>query len=99
MVLIFGCLLCACEERKSESGKAIAENTQRAKDGKQRAREQWEKGYDLPLEEEEQAEAATECKKIMDKIQSIYKLADKTAVEVVLEDETMLEMQKAVSLF
>ena len=97
MVLIFGCLLCACEERKSESGKAIAENTQRAKDGKQRAREQWEKGYDLPLEEEEQAEAATECKKMMDKIQSIYKLVDKTeAAEVVLEDETMLEMQKAV---
>lgn len=97
MVLIFGYLLCACEERKSESGKAIAENTQRAKDGKQRAREQWEKGYDLPLEEEEQAEAATECKKMMDKIQSIYKLADKTeAAEVVLQDETMLEMQKAV---
>ena len=72
MVLIAGCLLCACEKRKSESKNMIAENTQRTKDGKQRARAQWKKGYDLPLEEEEQAEAAAECKAMMDKIQSIY---------------------------
>lgn len=56
-----------------------------------------EKGYDLPLEEAEQEEAATECKEMMKKIQGIYKLADKgEASNVVLQDETMLEMQKAV---
>lgn len=98
MVLIAGCLLCACEKRKSESKNMIAENAQRTKDGKQRARAQWKKGYDLPLDEAEQAEAAAECKAMMNKIQSIYKLADKTeAAEVVQQDETMLEMQNAVA--
>lgn len=55
------------------------------------------KGYDLPLKEAEQEEAATECKGMMEQIQSIYRLADKgETTNVVLDDETMLEMQKAV---
>lgn len=68
-------MLCAYEERKSESKNMITENVPKTKDGKQRARAQWKKGYDLPLEEEEQAEAA----------------------DVVLQDETILEMQNAVA--
>ena len=48
-------MLCAGEERK---------------DAKQEAGEQWEKGYDLPLKEAEQAEAATECEEIMEQIQN-----------------------------
>ena len=55
------------------------------------------KGYDLPLKEAEQEEAATECKGMMEQIRSIYRLADKgETTNVVLDDETMLEMQKAV---
>ena len=83
MVLAAWFLLCAGEERK---------------DAKQEAGEQWEKGYDLPLKEAEQAEAATECEEIMEQIQNLYKLADKGETSnVVLQDETILEMQKAVT--
>ena len=98
MVLIAGCLLCGCAKRKSESENRITENSKEAKNIKQEEREQWEKGYDLPLEEAEQEEATAECKKMMEKIWSIYKLADKgEASNVVLQDETILEMQKAVA--
>ena len=56
-----------------------------------------EKGYDLSFAEAEQREAATDCKKKMEQIQSIYERADKgEASNVVLQDETMLEMQKAL---
>lgn len=97
MVLIAGCLLCGCEKRKSESENRIAGNTKEIKDINQEAREQWEKGYDLPLEATEQEEVATECKEMMKKIQDIYQSADKgTASNAVLQDETMLEMQKAM---
>lgn len=75
----------------------IAGNTQETKNEKQEVRERWKKGYDLPLEEKEREEAARDCKKMMEKIQSIYKLADKgEASNIVLQDETILEMQKAV---
>ena len=98
MVLIAGCLLCGCEKRKTESENMIAENTKEIKDTSQETREQGEKGYDLSLEEAEQEEAATECKEMMKKIQGIYKLADKgEASNVVPQDETMLEMQKALT--
>lgn len=97
MVLIAGCLLCGCEKRKSESENRIAGNTKETKDINKDARVQWEKGYDLPLEATEQKEAATECKEMMKKIQDIYQSADKgTASNDVLQDETMLEMQKAM---
>lgn len=97
MVLIAGCLLCGCEKRKSESENRIAGNTKEIKDINQEAREQWEKGYDLTLEATEQEEVATECKEMMKKIQDIYQSADKgTASNAVLQDETMLEMQKTM---
>lgn len=97
MVLIAGCLLCGCEKRKSESENMIAGNTKEIKDTNQETREQWEKGYNLPLDEAEQEEAATQCKEMMKKIQDIYKSADKgTASNAVLQDETMLGMQKAM---
>ena len=97
MVLIAGCLLWGCEKRKLGSENMIAENTKEIKDVNQEAREQWEKGYDLPLEVAEQEKAATECKEMMKKIQGIYRLADKgESSNAVLQDETMLEMQKAM---
>ncbi len=65
MVLIAGCLLGGCEKRKSESENMMSGNI---KETNQEARKQWEKGYDLPLEEVEREEAATECKEMMKKI-------------------------------
>lgn len=59
--------------------------------------EQWAKGYNLPVEEQEAKEAENDCKKMMALIFDIYKDADKgTASNVVLKDETVLEMQKKI---
>lgn len=47
------------------------------------------------MDEQEEKEAANDCKKMMELIFDIYKDADKgTASNVVLNDETVLEMQK-----
>lgn len=52
-------------------------------------------GYGLPVDEQEEKEAANDCKKMMELIFDIYKDADKgTASNVVLNDETVLEIQK-----
>ena len=52
-------------------------------------------GYGLPVDEQEEKEAENDCKKMMELIFDIYKDADKgTASNVVLNDETVLEMQK-----
>lgn len=60
--------------------------------------ERWEKGYDLPIEEEKKEEAETECLVIMDSLSDIYIHADKgDASNVVLSDETLEQMQDVVS--
>ena len=52
--------------------------------------EQWEKGYDLPINETERKEAEDECKKVLVLISDIYILADKgDAVNPVLDDKTI----------
>lgn len=59
--------------------------------------EQWEKGYDLPVDEQEAKEAEKECKEIMGLIFELYQKADKgIASNVVLSDAAILEMQKKV---
>ena len=61
------------------------------------ASEQWEKGYNLPVEEQEKKEAEKDCKKIMELYFSIYEDADKgTASNIALNDKTVLEIQKKV---
>lgn len=61
------------------------------------ASEQWEKGYNLPVEEQEKKKAEKECKKIMELYFSIYEGADKgTASNIALNDKTVLEIQKKV---
>lgn len=60
--------------------------------------ERWEKGYDLPIEEEKKEEAETNCFVIMDSFSDIYIHADKgDASNVVLSDETLEQMQDVVS--
>lgn len=61
------------------------------------AAEQWEKGYGLPVDEQEEKEAEDDCRAMMEHIYQIYKEADKgTASNVVLADETILELQKTL---
>lgn len=57
--------------------------------------EQWENGYDLPVDEQEEKEAEHECRAMMERIYDIYKDADKgTASNVVLSDEIIFKLQK-----
>lgn len=52
-------------------------------------------GYDLPVDVQEREEAETDCKKLMELYFDIYESADKgMASYVVLDDQTVLEMQK-----
>ena len=101
MVFLIGCFVCACGKEKSVVGETLAEDTEEVspteetKSAEEGAAEQWEKGYGLPVDEQEEKEAANDCKKMMELIFDIYKDADKgTASNVVLNDETVLEMQK-----
>lgn len=65
------------------------------KSAEKKAAEQWEKGYDLPVDEQERKEAETDCKKLMELYFDIYEKAEKgTSSNVVLDDETVLEMQR-----
>lgn len=96
------------EEVTSEQRKAVVEKlgkaglvsveetsfTEEAKSAEEETVEQWENGYDLPVDEQEREEAEIDCKKMMGLIIDIYKQADKgEASNVVLSDETILEMQ------
>ena len=101
MVFLIGCFVCACGKEKSVVGETLVEDTEEVssteetKSAEEKAAEQWEKGYGLPVDEQEEKEAANDCKKMMELIFDIYKDADKgTAPNVVLNDETVLEMQK-----
>lgn len=101
MVFLIGCFVCACGKEKSVVGETLVEDTEEVssteetKSVEEEAAEQWEKGYGLPVDEQEEKEAVNDCKKMMELIFDIYKDADKgTASNVVLNDETVLEMQK-----
>ena len=101
MVFLIGCFVCACGKEKSVVGETLVEDTEEVssteetKSAEEEAAERWEKGYGLPVDEQEEKEAANDCKKMMELIFDIYKDADKgTASNVVLNDETVLEMQK-----
>ena len=103
MALIIGSLFCACGKENKISGEPPMEDTEgitsaeETKNAEEEAEEQWAKGYDLPVDEQEREEAEMDCKKMMELIFDIYKHADKgEASNVVLNDETVLEMQNKV---
>ena len=103
MAFLIGCDLCACGKEDSVVGESLVEDTEEVssteetKSAEEEAAEQWEKGYDLPVDEQEREEAETDCKKLMEHYLDIYETADKgIASNVVLDDQTVLEMQKKV---
>ena len=105
MVFLIGCFVCACGKKDSVAGESLVEDTEEVssteetKSAEEEAAEQWEKGYDLPVDEQEREEAETDCKKLMELYIDIYETADKgTASNVVLDDQTVLEMQKKVKV-
>ena len=101
MVFLTGCFVCACGKDNSVAGETLVEDTEEVssteetRSAEEEAAEQWEKGYGLPVDEQEEKEAENDCRAMMEHIYEIYKEADKgTASNVVLTDETILELQK-----
>ena len=101
IVFLIGCFMCACGKEDSVVGESLVEDTEEVssteetKSAEEEAAEQWEKGYGLPVDEQEEKEAENDCRAMMERIYEIYKEADKgTASNVVLTDETILELQK-----
>ena len=88
-VLIFS--IFRCGDASTEEVSSIVET----KAGEKEAEEQWEKGYDLPIDEQERKEAENDCSAMMEHIYEIYNAADKgTASNVVLTDDIIFELQK-----
>lgn len=101
MAFLIGCFICACGKEGSITGKSPVENTkqvystEKTKVAEEEAAKQWEKGYGLPVDEQEEKEAWNDCREMMELLLEIYKDADKgTAYNAVMNDETILEMQK-----
>lgn len=54
-----------------------------------------DKSYDLPVSQEEKAEAESDCLRIMEMYKALYASADKgSTLNVVLEEQTLLDMQE-----
>ena len=101
MAFLIGCFVCACGKEDGIVSESLVEDTEEVssteetKSAEEEAAEQWEKGYGLPVDEQEEKEAENDCRAMMEHIYEIYKEADKgTASNVVLTDETILELQK-----
>ena len=103
MVFLIGCFVCACGKEDSVAGESLVEDTEevssteKIKNAEEEAAVQLEKGYNLPVDEQEKEEAESDCKKLMELYLDIYETADKgIASNVVLDDQTVLEIQKKV---
>lgn len=54
-----------------------------------------ERGYNLPVKEEDRKEAEDDCRAVLERVSEIYREADKgTALNVVLTEETMIRMKE-----
>ena len=102
IILLTGCFMCACGKENSES---LVENIEEIssieniKSVEKETAKQWEKGYDLPMDEQEEKEAENDCSTMMELIKGIYENAYKgEASNVVLDDETVLKMQNKLKI-
>ena len=94
IVLILCSLACACGEQNKELDKFSAGDTGENCIEKNLP-EEFEKGYNLPVDAGQREEAESDCRRAMELICDIYGQADKgDASNVVLLDATMLEMQE-----
>ena len=104
MIFVIGCFICACGKEDNNASASLVEDTkesayiEKTKVVEKEAAEQWAKGYDLPVDEQEVKEAENDCITMMELIFDIYEGADKgTASNVTLSDEIVFEMQKKTS--
>ena len=104
MIFVIGCFICACGKEDNNASESLVEDTkestyiEKTKVVEKEAAEQWAKGYDLPVDEQEVKEAENDCMTMMELIFDIYEGADKgTASNVTLSDEIVFEMQKKLA--
>ncbi|WP_306769357.1 DUF6070 family protein [Agathobacter rectalis] len=101
-IVLISCLLCGCIRKDMTSDSQLmdsrdVDSTEENENAKEDVAEQWEKGYDLPIDEPERKEAEDECKMILELISDIYTQADKgEAVNTVLDDKTIYKMQDRI---
>lgn len=101
-IVLISCLLCGCIRKDMKSDSQLmdsrdVDSTEENENAKEDVAEQWEKGYDLPIDEPERKEAEDECKMILELISDIYTQADKgEAVNTVLDDKTIYKMQDRI---
>ena len=97
IALLIGCLMCACGKKDSEAYIENIEEISSIEDicsDEKEAAEQWAKGYDLSLDEQEEKESENDCSTMMEFIRGIYEQSYKgEASNVVLNDETVLKIQ------
>ncbi|MDD3414916.1 MAG: DUF6070 family protein [Lachnospiraceae bacterium] len=92
IVMLVGIAL-ETQKRKEDIALVTAEEAMDKEDNSETVKEREEKGYDLPINPEEQKEAENDCKILLEKIRAIYEQADKgKSINVVLSDETKTEM-------
>lgn len=103
MVLALMIFVCACRrndeipEENPMGSIDEAVSSESTKSMEKAIAEQQEKGFNLPVDERERKEAEEDCKKMLSLTLDIYEQADKgTASNVVLSDETLLEMKNRV---
>lgn len=103
MVFLIGCCVCACGKEDSITSETLEEDTEEVssseetKSAEEIAAEQWEKGYDLTVDENESEEAEADCKKMMGLYSEFYEYTDKgEASNVVLSDEAILYIQNTL---
>ena len=104
IIFIIGCFICACGKEDNNASESLVEDTkesayiEKTKGAEEEAAEQWSKGYDLPVDEQEAKEAENDCIAMIELISDIYEGADKgSASNVVLSDKIVFEMQKKLA--
>lgn len=104
IIFIIGYFICACGKEDNNASESLVEDTkesayiEKTKGAEEEAAEQWSKGYDLPVDEQEAKEAENDCIAMIELISDIYEGADKgSASNVVLSDKIVFEMQKKLA--
>ena len=96
VIIMLAGFLCACGRKEpadsllSDAGEGRGELLLAEDEEDNNIREHWEKGYDLPIEEDERREAEAYLRTALELTAEIYRAADKgEASNVVLSEEVM----------
>ena len=81
-IVLISCLLCGCIRRGRTLDSQLMDSrevdfSEENENNKEDITEQWEKGYGLPVDEQEEKEAENDCRAMMECIYEIYKELEK----------------------